>query len=176
MISSYYNNSYKSSKLLNIMPKRGKSNKKKEIKRNHLILLGVLILLLIIINLSIFFISYNPEPDEAFTTKVINVTDGDTFQIQGGKYVRLIGIDTPEKGFIGYQEAKVFLELLVLDKEVTLVKDISNTDDYGRLLRYAYVAQGDQFVFVNSELVKRGFAKTMFIEPDISKKSEIQAR
>jgi len=45
---------------------------------------------------------------------------------------------------------------------VKLVKDVSETDRYGRLLRYVYV--GD--VFVNRALVAEGFAEAVLYRPD----------
>jgi micrococcal nuclease len=46
---------------------------------------------------------------------------------------------------------------------VRLEKDISETDKYGRLLRYVYV--GD--LFVNAELVKLGYAQVATYPPDV---------
>lgn len=51
---------------------------------------------------------------------------------------------------------------LVAGKTVRLVKDISETDRYGRLLRYVYV--GD--LFVNGELVLNGWAEAVRYPPD----------
>ena len=45
---------------------------------------------------------------------------------------------------------------------MTLVRDISNTDRYDRLLRYVYV--GD--TFVNQELIQQGYAEAVLYEPD----------
>jgi len=99
-------------------------------------------------------------------TKVLNVIDGDTFKIEGEKIVRLIGIDAPEtsKGGECYaQEATNKLEEMILNKEVLLEKDVSETDKYHRLLRYVWV--GD--VLVNEALVLDGFAKASSYPPDI---------
>ena len=81
---------------------------------------------------------------------VIRVVDGDTIEIEGGQKVRYIGIDTPETvdpsrpvGCYG-KEASDKNKELVEGKIVRLEKDISETDRYGRLLRYIYV--GDIFV------------------------------
>jgi len=51
---------------------------------------------------------------------------------------------------------------LVEGKEVHLERDVSETDKYGRLLRYVYV--GD--VLVNAELVKQGLAVVKAYPPD----------
>ena len=53
---------------------------------------------------------------------------------------------------------------MVLQKEVVLIKDVSETDPYDRLLRYVIV----DGVFVNLELVKTGFAKAVQYPPDVA--------
>ena len=107
-----------------------------------------------------------PAEEIFLVTKVI---DGDTIEIEGGKRVRYIGIDTPETvdpnrptGCYGSDASNKNLEL-VLNKKVRLVKDVSETDKYGRLLRYVYV--GD--TFVNDYLVKEGYAKASTYAPDV---------
>lgn len=99
----------------------------------------------------------------ADNTRVTYVVDGDTVELESGERVRLIGIDTPERGDVYYAQAKEKLEQLVLNKQVRLEKDISETDRYGRLLRYLYV--GD--TFVNLEMVQQGYAHAYTYPPDI---------
>ena len=72
------------------------------------------------------------------------IVDGDTIDVEigGATYrVRYIGIDTPERGDCYFDEAKDKNAELVLGQYVRLVKDVSETDRYGRLLRYVYVGQ-----------------------------------
>lgn len=101
---------------------------------------------------------------------VTKVVDGDTIQINSGQTVRYIGIDTPETSDprTGVQcfgkEAAAKNRELVEGKQVHLEKDISETDRYGRLLRYVFV--GD--VFVNDELVRQGFAHASAYPPDVA--------
>jgi len=97
---------------------------------------------------------------------VTRVIDGDTITIEGGYRVRYIGIDTPEV----YPELEAFgMEAwqanrrLVEGKEVRLERDASETDKYGRLLRYVYVDD----IFVNAELVRQGLARVKAYPPDI---------
>jgi micrococcal nuclease len=53
--------------------------------------------------------------------KVTDIFDGDTFLTRVRKHpVRLYGVDTPEKGEPGYQQAKKELKKLIQDKEVTI--------------------------------------------------------
>ena len=121
----------------------------------------ILTLLLIF---TIFLLSCAPVTIES-QARVVRVIDGDTIEIAGGTYVRYIGMDTPESypevEFYG-PEAKAKNIELVEGKVVTLVKDVSETDKYGRLLRYVYV----DGVFVNGELVRLGYARAVAYPPD----------
>jgi micrococcal nuclease len=54
---------------------------------------------------------------------------------------------------------------MVSGKTVTLIKDVSETDPYGRLLRYVFVGED---LFVNYELVKNGFAQVSTYPPDVA--------
>ena len=79
--------------------------------------------------------------------------------------MRYIGIDTQEiypqpEPFSG--EAWQANRRLVEGKRVRLERDVSETDKYGRLLRYVYV----DGVFVNAELVKLGLAWAKAYPPD----------
>jgi micrococcal nuclease len=103
---------------------------------------------------------------------VVNVIDGDTIEvsIEGQTYkVRYIGIDTPEtkhpdKPVESFgPEAAAQNEELVGGKVVELEKDVSETDKYGRLLRYVYV----DGLMVNAELVRLGFAQVSTYPPDV---------
>ena len=110
---------------------------------------------------------------EGETARVTRVIDGDTIdvQINGVSYrVRYIGMNTPERDEACYQEAKDANAALVSGKTVTLVRDTSETDVYGRLLRYVY-ADG---VFVNEELVRDGWAENAVYPPDTKHASEFR--
>jgi len=102
------------------------------------------------------------DRDTTETAIVTRVIDGDTIELADGQRVRYIGIDTPEKGEYFFEEATAKNSELVLGKEVGLEKDVSETDQYGRLLRYVYV--GD--LFVNAELVRLGYAREAYYPPD----------
>ena len=97
---------------------------------------------------------------------VTRVIDGDTVVIDTGQRVRYIGIDTPEvypQPEAGGMEAWQANRQLVEGKKVRLERDVSETDKYGRLLRYVYVDD----VFVNAELVRLGLAEAKAYPPDI---------
>ena len=89
-----------------------------------------------------------------FVSKVI---DGDTI-VANGEHIRLLGIDSDERGYDCYKEAKVKLEEWILDKEVRLEKDQTDKDQYGRLLRYI-ILDGEN---INIRLVDEGLAVARF--------------
>jgi endonuclease YncB( thermonuclease family) len=77
------------------------------------------------------------------TYLVSRVVDGDTIELGNGETVRVVGIDTPERGECGYGEATANMERLVLGKRVGLGQSDEDRDHYGRLLRYTDVGQVD---------------------------------
>jgi len=100
------------------------------------------------------------EYEDAVVTKVI---DGDTIEIEGGVKVRYIGIDTPEIGEPYYLEATEANRQLVEGKRIRLEKDVEDKDEYGRLLRYVWVAE----IMVNAELVRLGYAYSYSYPPNL---------
>ena len=100
---------------------------------------------------------------------VTRVIDGDTIEIETGQRVRLIGIDTPETvhpsqpvGCFGREASQKTTELLH-SQLVELEKDISETDRYGRLLRYVWL----EGVLINELLVREGYAQVTTYPPDV---------
>jgi micrococcal nuclease len=104
---------------------------------------------------------------------VTDVVDGDTIDvlIDGQEYrVRYIGIDTPEtvhpiRGEEPYgREASEHNKALVEGQTVLLEKDVSDTDQYGRLLRYVRLGDG---TMVNALLVAGGYAQVSTFPPEV---------
>jgi endonuclease YncB( thermonuclease family) len=86
---------------------------------------------------------------------VTHVVDGDTVVVSPGGQVRVIGIDTPERGQRCYSEATEALKKLVLNKRVQIVSGkAENRDRYHRLLRYVDVDGVDAGRF----MIEHGFA------------------
>lgn len=103
------------------------------------------------------------QPTGAERLTVTHVVDGDTVDVSDGSRIRLIGIDTPERGDCGYSEATRALEGLVLGKQITLVPGAqSNSDRYGRLLRYLDLGSTDN----NLEMIRAGYAITRYDSRD----------
>jgi micrococcal nuclease len=104
---------------------------------------------------------------------VVGVADGDTIKVDvdGIVYdVRYIGVSTPEiHGAVEWlgQEANTANANLVAGKRVLLEKDVSETDQYGRLLRHVWVENGSGWLLVNLELVRLGFATVTTFPPDV---------
>lgn len=102
----------------------------------------------------------------------IRVIDGDTIEVAvDGRVekVRYIGVNAPEHGQAGFHAAAEANRRLVDGKTVTLERDRTDRDKYGRLLRYVWVNEK----FVNRELVRSGKAKVMAIAPNTSRIIEI---
>lgn len=108
----------------------------------------------------------------ALEGRVVRVVDGDTIHVQLGdrrEKVRYIGMDTPESVKPGTpvqcfaKAASAANARLVDGRRVRLELDAEERDRYGRLLAYVYVGR----VFVNAELVRRGFAVQLTIPPNV---------
>lgn len=108
-------------------------------------------------------------PASGVEVVVVHVVDGDTVKLGNGQTLRYIGIDTtetvhPEKPVqcMG-REATARNRELVEGKTVALEKDVSETDRYGRLLRYVWL----DGVMVNELLVREGLAYSSSYPPDV---------
>ena len=95
-------------------------------------------------------------------TTLLRVIDGDTIVVSlNGKEekVRLVGINTPEKGFCGFEEATRALEILLADSDLGLINaGVDDRDRYGRLLRYLEVDGID----LGLELIRAGLADAAY--------------
>lgn len=110
---------------------------------------------------------------------VTRVVDGDTIELDTGQKVRYIGVDTPEtvhpnKAVQCFgKEASAYNKQLVTGKKVRLVKDVSDTDRYARLLRYVYLEDG---TFVNEVLITEGYARAATFPPDVRYSEQFAAQ
>ena len=95
----------------------------------------VLLPLLLVAGCSVYF---EPEFNLSSETYVYQVVDGDTFIISGGEYVRIIGVNAPDRKEGGYHEATDYLRQFE-GKEVILEEEGEDRDKFGRLLRHAFV-------------------------------------
>ena len=113
------------------------------------------IFIIALLFLSLNACSSGSAEQQASQVDVIRVIDGDTIVISGDERVRLIGIDTPENGQCGFDEAKQALEKLLISGSATFYSGTtSDKDKYDRLLRYIEVEGID----VGLNLISNGFA------------------
>lgn len=140
--------------------------KPKKIKQIFTILLISAVLLILVQN---FF-------ENAPSATVIKIYDGDTLQVSlSGKRetIRLIGIDTPEiKGkytehteFYGMESKRYLEDLLPVGTKIFVEIGEDSRDPYDRLL--AYIRLETSEMTINEKLLKNGYAKTLFIEPNM---------
>ena len=125
-----------------------------------------------------FFLSCSNNLSDFSRIKITEVIDGDTLVLEGGIHLRLIGIDTPEvrrkakTGFI-YDpapfsiEAKEFTKRLAEGKSARIEFDIEKKDKYNRTLGYCFVQEGNYEIFLNKELLNKGFAVLYTYPPNI---------
>jgi micrococcal nuclease len=111
---------------------------------------------------------------------VKRVVDGDTIELVGGERVRFIGMDTPETvdpkrpvGCYGKEASRFTSSLLPPGTPVRMVGDVEQRDRYGRLLAYVY--RRADALFVNAELLRRGFAQVLTIPPNVAHTDEFVA-
>lgn len=100
--------------------------------------------------------------------------DGDTIELRDGRFVRYIGIDTPEvRRRVGERwvvDPEPFARAatdanrrLVEDQPVRLEYDVQPKDRHGRILAYVYVGER----MVNEELLAEGVAQPLTIPPNV---------
>jgi micrococcal nuclease len=129
--------------------------------------------------------TFSTEPGGYEGATVDRVVDGDTAVVTitsrvegpgagdaqvGAEYrVRFVGIDTPESVKPGSpvecfgKEASAATTALLEGRDVRLVKDVEETDQYDRLLRYVYI--GDEMA--NARLVVNGYAQVYTYPPNV---------
>ncbi len=106
------------------------------------------------------------------TTIAGEIIDGDTFIINNGLSLRLLGINAPNRGQENYQAAKDYLQVLIMNKKLDLEYDQYQDDKFGRILAYVWIpcdfivqiyCRGDK-AMVNEVMLKQGLAKKVVYE------------
>lgn len=98
---------------------------------------------------------------------VVEVVDGDTFQLASGKRVRLLGVDAPEYNRCGGSEARELLKKTILNKPVILTEEMQET--YGRSMALTYTIK---FFFLKDQLVNRIIMVEGWARPDYRNNSQ----
>lgn len=111
------------------------------------------------------------NPSIMTSSKVISVTDGDTIVLENEERVRLLSINSVEKGQRCWEEAKTRLEQLILNKTVRLESDFDNLDKYRRSLRFIFIDNKN----VNVLMVREGLASVYIVGSNKKYLSELEA-
>jgi len=123
---------------------------------------------LILIFLVLAIISLNYSPIDSFLEKtfygkqevlVERIIDGDTVESDIGN-IRLLGINTPERGEKYYEEAKDYLKSRIFNKTVRLEFGKEKLDKYNRTLAYIFLENQN----INIEIVEKGLANYYFYD------------
>ena len=112
------------------------------------------------------------------------VCDGETLKLADGRIVKLIGATAPAVplGWRGddhsplVEEATVALEALAANKRVELRFGGSRTDRHGSLLAQVFAVTGDRRLWLQEELVGKGFARVYSLPDNRAWTSELLAR
>lgn len=114
--------------------------------------------------------------DDTGNATLERIVDGDTIIVDVGgtrERVRLLGIDTPESvaenrpvECYGPDASAYLTALLEPGAELQLIRDIEPRDQYDRLL--AYVVRIEDELFVNLDLVEKGYADALSYAPNLA--------
>jgi len=133
------------------------------------------ILVVCVVAVAVFLVPCSRAETDAFTGRVVGVSDGDTISVMRGEKsvrVRLWGIDTPESRQAFGNRAKQFTSAACFGKEV--VVSIKDVDRYKRIVGLVILGNGRS---LNSELVRAGMAWWyQAYAPDDAYLRELQAR
>ena len=123
-------------------------------EKKHAILLAFLITLVILGNW-LFFHNFSISRENVIISRVI---DGDTVDLEDGRRIRLLNINTPEKGLPFADAAANFLKDF---QDESLEMENAGVEKYGRTLGKLY-EQGD---YINLEIVRLGYAHAYLVDP-----------
>ncbi len=102
--------------------------------------------------------------------KIKKIYDGDTVELENGKKIRFLGLNTPElkhrdnDAEAGGEEAKAWLQGKLEHAKVRLEFDVERTDKYGRTLAYLVTDKNEN---INVALVKEGLATVSIFPPNL---------
>ena len=114
---------------------------------------------------------------------VRNVLDGDTLQLEDGRKVRFLNMDTPETVKRNYPvmchgpEASTFVKTMLSNKKVTITSDKETVDQYGRTLAFVFLEGTDTNNIensINAQMIKLGYARENSYSPNTTYKKKFQ--
>ena len=122
------------------------------------------------------FVEAEGDAVERMTGTVEEVTDGDTVVLRGGRTVRHLGIDAPERMTPRYEESRALNRQLVEGREVVLFTPrAKGRDRFSRRLAAVFVESdhsppgSSDPVCVNTHLVAGGMALIYIKDDDVSR-------
>jgi len=127
--------------------------------------------LVFVVALVLFRMGSEIGPDRSLRERyrVARVIDGDTVELTGGDRLRLLAIDTPEKGEPLYDSARSVLTRLVADQPLEIAYSERRRDRYGRILGYAW----RDTLFINEAMIRSGLALVYLFEDNIGDSAEL---
>ena len=134
-------------------------------------LIGLFVLVMVVTVLFHLMPEPTQPPAELTPATVQRVIDGDTVVLTTGERVRFIGIDAPEIGEPGADEATEFVRSKVYGRTIWLEASTPDTDRFGRLRRYIWLQvpndtqdpdQRSRYQ-LNTIMVENGLARVMII-------------
>ena len=135
-----------------------------------LITFATALLLTITVRADVWLPTVQTPPPIVQWGTVTHIVDGDTLDASlecceciPTFRVRLLAIDTPERGECYYSEAKAALGGMVDGQRVGLERDTNERDSFGRLLRHIYTESGE---WVNGAMVAQGYARVSIVGDD----------
>lgn len=96
-----------------------------------------------------------PKANSDSILHVTEIIDGDTIKLSDGRKVRLLRVDTPERGEPGFFQSAAALESMLSDsKPLRLEFEEEKLDRHGRTLAYLWVGEKQ----INLEMVRSGWS------------------
>jgi len=95
------------------------------------------------------------DPNTINKDNKIEIIDGDTFKTADGEIIRLLCVDTPEQGKVGFKEAGDYLSSLILSKDIQIER--LGFDVYNRTLAWISLDINGENVLVNKAIIDNGY-------------------
>ncbi len=109
-----------------------------------------------------FFKKYSNFLASISVGRVKEIISGNKLKLNNGLKIKLIGVEVPDSKNENFKcfntKSKEYLENLILGKQIFLIKDKSQLDQEGFLLRYVYRLYDN--IFVNKKIIQDGYAKS----------------
>ena len=128
------------------------------VKRKEVFLIAFFLLILLVANYNLLdSVVSNLLDEHKSEVHVDRIVDGDTIKADN-LTIRLLGINTPERGEQYHDEAEKFLSDLIQNKTVELEFGKDKIDKYGRTLAYIFLNNEN----INQKQIENGFANYYF--------------